>query len=204
MKNTVLSENKRAFWIYRELDNHEKISYNELEKIIVKEKEKMSQRIFRENLKLLVDSNLVLRLPDSSSNRVYYSVKKEFVESEKKVIEGIKSMIKRYWKLLDKFKKQVDNMHPETIGLNASYFYRMILYTEFLVIYWYKPYYNKNSEWKLIKKDIEELKHQMYHIMLSSNGESNGMIFNVLVNLFSELEQDSLHSLEEMLSSSKN
>ncbi|MCH8170742.1 MAG: hypothetical protein IIB07_06380 [Bacteroidetes bacterium] len=85
--------------ICKVLEKFTRIRYNHLKRVVVEEKELMSERPFRETLKQVVEKGLVKKF-EIDKQHVEYTVQFDDIEYEKDAIEYFTEIFSKYEKIM--------------------------------------------------------------------------------------------------------
>ena len=199
MINTVFEDDFRLKVIYQVLIDYRKLGYNELERIIVKEKQVMSQRTFRERLHKLVEMQLVIRDPDEISNRVWYSVHKDSIETEKQVVKNTKLKVNELQKMLRMLGHDYKKLPTIEKAISMIIFFRLLYAVEYNLYYYFLSQYYKNSQLRKLKQQLDEIRHQLFHLSMTGKKEERDNVHELMSKSFFRLEGKEWEELNHFL-----
>lgn len=183
------SKQRRINDIYTELDKHDRLNHNELKRIVVDQEELMSSRPFEETLKQMWGSGVISRVPEEEGRRlVWYSTKIELMKTENKIVKYHDEKIKDLEKQYMFFKNQFKNLTTVEKANGLALLFQLVYIIKHNLRYYYLPWFSKNTKLKKQQKQLEEIEHQLFHLMDTKDPVLSGQIMTLTRDIFVDEE----------------
>lgn len=183
--------------IYKELEKFTRIRFNHLKKVIVVDKELMSERPFRETLKRMVDTGLVKKF-EIDKQHVEYTVQFDDIEYEKESASFFKKLVTDYDEILTKFiKKRVGISKIEQANFIVTF-----LKSVYLAEFWFKEFAHarSNPEIRSLKVDFQNVKDLAEAIALDEGYDDENEDIYETVNMVMMTESiEMLNEIKQIL-----
>ncbi|MBS3926442.1 MAG: hypothetical protein KGZ34_07135 [Nitrosarchaeum sp.] len=145
---------KREKQIYKVLEKYTRVRFNRLKKIIVEEKELMSERPFRVTLKQLVENGLVKKI-EIDKQHVEYTVDFNDIEYENETVDFFEKLISNYNKTLDDFIEKREKMSK----IEQANIITTLLKSVYFTGFWFKEFAHarNNPKVRSLKVDFQNV-----------------------------------------------
>lgn len=178
------SKQRRKNAIYKELDKHPKLSHNELKRIIVNQSMLMSDRPFEETLKEMWKSGIISRVQEKEGRRlVWYSTKKELIKLENTIVKYYDKRIQELNKQFAIFERRFNELSTVEKANCIALFFQLVYFVEHNLRYYYLSTF-KNSKLKKQLKQVEELRHKLFHQQDTKDPALTGQIMTLVRDIF--------------------
>ncbi|AIF83436.1 hypothetical protein NTE_01368 [Candidatus Nitrososphaera evergladensis SR1] len=162
----------------------------------------MSERPFRERLRLLVEAGLVTRLPDKEdSGKVWYTLEPGILDNERALFNEIQERLEEMDRQYAQMEKNISAISTVDKAYQLSLAMRELASIEYR-LWILKVIFRRNKRPKVLSKKIEELKGKLFHLTHIGNADkwTVQVILGVLERLEAELHRELVASQEEMTS----
>ena len=141
--------------ICKVLEKFTRIRYNHLKRVVVEEKELMSERPFREALKQVVEKGLVKKF-EIDKQHVEYTVQFDDIEYEKETGDFFEILISNHSKTFEKFIDKREKMSK----IEQANFIVSFLKSVYLTRFWFKKFAHARNNPKIrsLKVDFQNIK----------------------------------------------
>lgn len=186
--------------IYETLRNHNKITHNQLWKILQEEfigkKDSFSNKTFEKTLKEMVGQGLVYREEEkgSSLGKVWYFPTIDFPKIESDVMRNLETKVWAYDEQLRKFVERFEEYDLYEKARRLSRFYVLVTLLSY-DIRWFSEVY-KNPKMKKRYKEVENMKKRLETLFDKSKTERDE-IRQLVVKNFENYEQQIIEDVYE-------
>ena len=174
--------------IYSEIRKNIRIRWSDLKRIIVEEKELISERPFREMLNGLVSNKIVYKDEITKGHTEYY-IDKEFKDIEKKFKETLKKEIPKFRKSIKHIKKFRNKISDEDL---AGYFTIMWKTSNHLDFKAFAVSYLTNNTRVVDVTGLQKIKEDLVDLISIENNPEKTINLLNLANIYLQYETDEM------------
>lgn len=174
--------------IYSEIRKNIRIRWSDLKRIIVEEKELISERPFREMLNDLVSNKIVYKDEIAKGHTEYY-IDKEFKDIEKKFQETLKEEIPKFRKSIKHIKEFRDKISDEDL---AGYFTIMWKTSNHLDFKAFAVSYLTNNTKVVDVTGLQKIKEDLVDLITIKNNPEKTINLLNLADIYLQYETDAM------------